>query len=140
MATHLQALHPYLTFSGNCRQAMLAYHAAIGGQLHLQTVADAHSGQSFPPEIAHLIAEARLTCGAFTLQATDLTSHSRIPGNQMAVCLASTDHGYLTQILQALQPGLAATFTHHCEFEDAFQVHWHLRWIHWEVGSDGTKG
>lgn len=42
------ALHPYLFFSGNCREAMTRYHEIFGGQLDVMNVSDMPDGESMP--------------------------------------------------------------------------------------------
>jgi len=41
--------HPYLFFSGTCREAMNRYHELLGGQLEVMTVGDMPEGAEPPP-------------------------------------------------------------------------------------------
>ncbi len=64
----MQKLVLYLMFNGNCREAMSAYQAALGGNLHLSTYGE--SGQGSPDD-AHLVLHANLAVGPYLLMASD---------------------------------------------------------------------
>lgn len=55
------AIHPYLFFSGTCRDAMTRYQEVLGGELDVMTNADAPPGEGMGPEHADLVLHANLT-------------------------------------------------------------------------------
>ena len=48
-------LNPYLTFNGNCRQAMEFYKACLGGELSLTTVGDSPMKDQMPAEAQNAV-------------------------------------------------------------------------------------
>ena len=50
----------YLTFGGNCREAMTCYRDILGGSLHLQTVGESPLAGRMPPQMQNLILHATL--------------------------------------------------------------------------------
>jgi PhnB protein len=65
----MKTIDAYLTFDGNCRQAMTFYQKALGGELEIQTFADAKVES--PKGAEGRIMHARLTKGAAVLMASD---------------------------------------------------------------------
>jgi PhnB protein len=66
------AIHPYLFFSGTCRQAFTRYHEIFGGQLDLMPMSDMpDADQPVPPEQSNLIMHAALSFGDNLLMASD---------------------------------------------------------------------
>lgn len=79
----------YLTFNGNCREAMEFYRSCFGGELTLQTVADTPFSNELQPEIKGLILQAVLKNQNFLLLGTDLSnSHRGSGGNAVSMFLA----------------------------------------------------
>jgi PhnB protein len=78
-------LIPYLTFDGNCREAMTFYKDCIGGELELQTVGGSPMAASMPPEMK--------TGHAFSLTAKgivirpDAMGHDAGHGNMVTLCV-----------------------------------------------------
>ncbi len=64
----MKRLVTYLMFNGNCREAMTAYQAALGGELSLSTYGESQQGS---PEDAHLVLHANLNLGPYALMASD---------------------------------------------------------------------
>ena len=44
-------IHSYLTFNGNCREAMSFYQDCLGGDLVLQTIGDSPLSKKMPKKI-----------------------------------------------------------------------------------------
>jgi PhnB protein len=65
------AIHPYLTFGGNCREAFTRYQEIFGGELVLMPMSDMPPDQPVPPDQADLIMHAALTFGDNLLMASD---------------------------------------------------------------------
>jgi PhnB protein len=57
------ALHPYLSFGGNCRKAFTRYQQILGGDLVVLSMSDMPTDDPVPAEQADLVMHAALTFG-----------------------------------------------------------------------------
>lgn len=64
-------LSPYLSFNGNCKEAMEFYHACLGGELSVMRVADSPMKDQSPAEIQNNVIHARLAAGDLVFMASD---------------------------------------------------------------------
>jgi len=64
-------LNAYLTFDGNCADAMRFYERTLGGKLDLMTMGDSPMAAQTPPGSADRIMHARLAFDGGTLMASD---------------------------------------------------------------------
>jgi PhnB protein len=88
-------LNPYLTFSGNAKQAMEFYQSVFGGQLRMSTFAEYGSAdEPFADKIMHAMLE---TDKGFTLMASDAPPGMKdvTVGNNIVVSLSGEDAGDL---------------------------------------------
>lgn len=102
------SLHPYLFFTGTCRQAMTRYHEVLGGHLDVMTVADMPEGAEPPPGAPNpdLVIHAALTFGAGDLlMASDDPTGDGAGIKGMAISLALADPDEVTRIFDALAEG-----------------------------------
>ena len=110
------AIHPYLFFSGTCREAFVRYQEIFGGELQLMTMADAPDSENVPDEQAHLVMHAALTFGEDLLMASDDPTGDGGPVKGMSVNYATTDDAEAERVFEALGRGgqvtmpLAETF------------------------------
>ena len=82
-------LNPYITFTGNAREAMEFYQSALGGDLAMNTFADFGSTGPEGDKIMHANLE---TPDGFTLMASDTPPGAEEPsGNNIAVSLSGDD-------------------------------------------------
>jgi PhnB protein len=65
------ALHPYLFFNGNCRDAFTQYQAIFGGDLTLIRSADMPADEQMPGADGEAIMHAALSFGDNLLMASD---------------------------------------------------------------------
>ena len=81
-------IHSYLTFSGNCREAMTFYKDCLGGDLLLQTIGDSPMCDEMPPQMKDCILHSTLTKGALVLQASDMVPQTGlVKGNTVSLSL-----------------------------------------------------
>ena len=81
-------IHSYLTFSGNCREAMTFYKECLGGELSLQTIGDSPMWDDMPPQMKDCILHSTLTKGALVLQASDMVQQTGlVKGNTVSLSL-----------------------------------------------------
>jgi PhnB protein len=100
------AFHPYLFFSGTCRQALTRYQEIFGGQLDLMTMADmpASEGQ-VPADQADLIMHACLSFGDNMLMASDDPTGDGGPVKGVAINYSVTDTAEAERAFEALADG-----------------------------------
>ena len=81
-------LNPYLTFSGNCRDAMTFYQHCLGGELSMETVGESPAAPGFPAEVQEQILHSYLKSGNMVLMAADAVDGSVVtPGTAVTVCI-----------------------------------------------------
>ncbi len=81
-------INTYLTFNGNCREAMNFYRDCLGGKLSFQTVGESPLSSKMPVKMKNCILHATLLKGDLILQATDMTGDSRLSkGNSVSLLL-----------------------------------------------------
>ena len=97
-------LNPYLSFSGNTKEAMEFYKSVFGGTLDLNTFGE-YGEQD--PDLADKVMHAQLeTDNGFTLMASDPPPGMEIQaGNNMAISLSGDDAGALRGYWDKLSAG-----------------------------------
>ena len=98
------AFHPYLFFTGNCREAFTRYHEIFGGDLQLMRMGDAPD--ETPAEQADLIIHAALTVGDGLLMASDdPTTNDPGPKQGIMVSYTAPDADDARRVFAALAEG-----------------------------------
>lgn len=96
----------YLTFNGNCRQAMTFYQECLGGDLLLETVGDSVLPGEMPKQITDCIVHATLTNGALILQGSDLApSTGLVKGNNVSLVLHCSSEEEMNLLYKSLSAG-----------------------------------
>lgn len=99
-------MHPYLSFDGNCREAMTFYKECLGGELELNTVGDSPMAGSMPPEKHNQIMHSSLTNGNFILMASDmLMAGPLVQGNTVTLCMVGENKGEVETAFTKLSEG-----------------------------------
>ncbi len=81
-------INSYLTFSGNCREAMTFYKECLGGELNFQTVGESPLSEKMPKQMKDSILHSTLTKGALLLMGSDMVSEkSLVKGNTVSLSL-----------------------------------------------------
>ncbi len=81
-------INSYLTFNGNCREAMAFYKACLGGELKLQTIGESPMADKMPKEMKDCILHATLTTEGFVLMGSDMASETELlKGNAVSLML-----------------------------------------------------
>lgn len=103
-------LHTYLTFNGNCREAMLFYQYCLGGQLSFQTIGASPLSEKMPAAMRNCIVQAVLTNSGLVLMATDLVSdQGLIRGNAVSLTLSCSSEEEIQNCYTKLCKGGAAS-------------------------------
>lgn len=81
-------IHSYLTFNGNCREAMTFYQQCLGGKLSFQTVGESPLANKLPKQMKNSILHAMLSNENLVLMASDMVQEpGLIKGNNIALSL-----------------------------------------------------
>ena len=79
----------YLTFNGNCKEAMTFYKNCLGGELHLQTVGESPLSDKLPLEMKNYILQAVLKNQNFSLMGTDMVEGNGLSkGNAVSMFIS----------------------------------------------------
>lgn len=97
----------YLTFNGNCAEAMRFYERALGGRLEtLMTHAESPLADQTPPGSGDRILHARLVVDGRALMASDSPARQPYEGmHGFSLSLNYTDLGEARRVFDALSAG-----------------------------------
>jgi PhnB protein len=99
-------LSPYITFNGNCREAMTFYQQCFGGELLIQSVADSAVSGDFPAEAQDYVMHSQLESNDMVLMACDpLQDGELVLGNTIGLCLNFTNEEEIKTIFSKLSSG-----------------------------------
>lgn len=85
----MSRLITYLTFNGNCREAMAFYQSCLGGQLDLQSIQDTPEAGLIPTGMKGFVVRAVLSKENMILMGTDMTDKPLHRGNSVSILLES---------------------------------------------------
>lgn len=94
MSYEQTTVNPYLTFDGNCQEAMEFYKAALNGNLH--TMPFEGSPAEVPEEHKNRVMHATLTFGSAVIMASDSMPGTPIThgnGNSISIAAADVNEG-----------------------------------------------
>jgi PhnB protein len=78
----------YLTFQGNCYEAMTFYQKCFGGKLFFQTLGESPFGNKLPDDMKRYILNATLIKGRLVIAASDMVQESGLSkGNSVSLLL-----------------------------------------------------
>jgi len=84
----MSAINSYLTFNGNCREAMTFYQQCLGGELLFETMGDSPMSARIPCAFKSLVVQATLTRGDWTIVGSDMANEKGLKkGNAVAMML-----------------------------------------------------
>lgn len=96
----------YLSFRGNCREAMMFYQHCLGGELSFQTVGESPMATQLPHIIQDFILHAMLITKDFALMASDMTPESGLlNGNALSLMLHCQEEEALYSAFYQLSKG-----------------------------------
>lgn len=128
-------INAYLTFNGNCREAMAFYQECLGGELTLQTIGDSPMAERMPPKMKEHILHSTLTKDGLVLMASDMVAEEGLQkGNSVSLMLNCGSEAEIKTCYARLSSG--GTATHPLEntfwgalfgdLTDRFGNHWLL--------------
>jgi PhnB protein len=130
-------INSYLTFKGNCREAMTFYQNCLGGDLHFQTIGESPVAQKMPPAMRDSILHATLTREGLILLASDMVAEEGLKvGNAVSLMLDCDSEEEINDCYERLSSG--GQKTHPLEFSfwgaffgdltDKYGNHWLLHY------------
>jgi len=135
----MSQIYPYLTFNGNCRDAMTFYKQCIGGELKMQTVAESPAANHLPPEAGTNIMHATLTHGSFAIMASDhIGADAPKAGDTVTLSLECSSEEEINSLFSKLSAGGKVSWELHTEFwggmfgslTDQFGINWMFNYEH----------
>lgn len=103
-------INAYLTFNGNCREAMNFYQECFGGELYLQTIGESPLADKMPPDMKDGILHANLRSEALVLLASDMVSEKGfLIGNNVSLMLECASETEIRAAYEKLAAGGNAT-------------------------------
>ncbi|MBK9465761.1 MAG: VOC family protein [Chitinophagaceae bacterium] len=84
----MSTINTYLTFNGNCREAMIFYKKCLGGELLLQTTGESPLAEKMRPQMKKIIVHATLIKGDLVLMGSDMVGEKGVlKGNAVSLML-----------------------------------------------------
>jgi PhnB protein len=84
----MASINSYLTFNGNCREAMTFYRDCLGGELTLETIGESDLADKMPNSMRKSIMHAVLAKDDLVIMATDMVEErGLIKGNSISMML-----------------------------------------------------
>ncbi len=103
-------INSYLTFNGNCREAMTFYKECLGGALTFQTIGESPLADKMPPKMKECILHAMLTNGKLVIMGSDMTpEQGLIKGNSVSLMLDCDSEEEIKVFYNALSTGGLST-------------------------------
>lgn len=96
-------IEAYLFFPGNTEEAMNFYQGVLGGELSITHRGDVDP--TTPQNEAHLVINAALDCGSFTMRASDRSDATNEVQTRIELTVTGTDESDLRRIFDGLGIG-----------------------------------
>jgi PhnB protein len=131
----MSQINAYLTFPGNCRQAMTFYKKCLGGELVVQTIGDSPMADKIPAQFKQNVLHSTLTKGDLLIMASDMVSEQGLrKGNAVSLMLHCNSEQEIKDYYARLSKGGKATHPPENTFwgavfgdlTDKFGNHWLL--------------
>lgn len=102
----MSQINSYLTFAGNCREAMNFYQSCLGGELIFQTIGETPLGKEMPTEMKDRILHATLTRKQLILMGSDMVPEGGLlRGNAVSMSLECSSEGEIRSTYEKLATG-----------------------------------
>lgn len=102
----MTSINSYLTFNGNCREAMTFYQRCLGGELSFQTIGESPLSDKMPLQMKESILHATLKKGNMIIMASDMTSEKGIiKGNSVSLMLNCSSEKEIRTYYKKLSSG-----------------------------------
>jgi PhnB protein len=99
-------INPYITFEGQCRDAMTFYQECLGGELDLMVIEESPMTDQFPLSMQKCILHASLTKDAMTILGSDMAGpEGVVSGNNVTLSLSCSSEEEMNHSFSALSAG-----------------------------------
>jgi PhnB protein len=103
-------INSYLTFSGNCREAMEFYKECLGGELKMQTIGESPMSDKMPKQMRDCILHSTLIKGPLVIMGSDMVADKGlIKGNAVSLMLNCSSEEEIKEKYKSLSAGGEAT-------------------------------
>lgn len=128
---------PYLTFNGNCKEAMLFYQSCLGGNLHIQTIGESPLAEKMPSKMKNSILHATLDNKQRTITGSDMAGNKGLQhGNSVSILLNCNSQNEIQYLFNLLSDGGLVVYPLETTFfgatignlTDKFGIHWMLHY------------
>ncbi len=107
----MSTIDTYLTFNGNCREAMKFYQKCLGGELTFQTVGESPLSEKMPKRMKEYILHSSLINGSLRLMGSDMVGdYALIRGNAVSLTLNCASEKEIRACYKKLSAGGRATY------------------------------
>jgi PhnB protein len=114
---NMSRINAYITFNGNCREAMFFYRDCLGGELTLQAIGDSPIAEKMPAKMKDCILHATLTRGDLLLMGSDMVGEAGLlKGNAVSLSLSCSSD----EEIRSTYEKLAAEGKRDHELEETF--------------------
>jgi PhnB protein len=128
-------INAYLSFGGNCREAMTFYQHCFGGDLEIKTFGDA-PGDMMPGAQKDQVMHAKLSNGGLLLMASDGLQEIPVKGNQINLNINCSSEKEINSFFEKLSEGGNVSMPLADQFWgarfgmliDKFGIAWMLNW------------
>ncbi len=127
-------IHPYITFNGNCREAMTFYKESLDAELSMQTIGESAVANHMPTEAQSNIVHARLVKnGSVVLLGSDMVGpEGFVKGNTITLFLECSSEEEIHTLFTKLSSDANVTYPVSTEFwgglygtlTDKFGINW----------------
>ncbi len=124
-------LNPYVTFTGNAREAMEFYKACLGGELSIMTVGESPMASDMPDKKDNVLHSMLKTDGMVLMASDMIMPGELIRGNTVTLCINGGTKEELQQFFAKLseggtvgQPLTEAFFGTYGELTDKYGINW----------------
>jgi PhnB protein len=117
----------FLTFSGNCKEALTFYQNCFGGTLQLEIFEKELQGYTEMPVVS-----GSLVSDNIVIHGSDLVHHEgRILGNYMAIFMHCTNTDVRKELIEKLRPRKKKSFIRNDEDEKLIEIidDFDVRWV-----------
>jgi PhnB protein len=128
-------INPYLSFNGNCREAMTFYRDCLGGELTMQTVEDSPMARQWPAAAQKHVLHASLINGDLVLLGSDIGgAETPVKGNIISMALGCESEEEINRFFTRLSEGGKVIHPLHTFFDgtiasltDKYGLNWVLK-------------
>ena len=99
-------INAYITFNGNCREAMNFYKDCLGGELTLQTIGESPLADKMPAQMKECILHASLVKESLVLMGSDMVGEKGlIKGNSVSLAINCSSEEEIQLFYENLSAG-----------------------------------